>query len=71
MVAPKNSVFSPAKLSAEQKASSTHETAMRIIDAEAAAREKKTERLRRLREEHQTANPPTAPKPRQSRTKKS
>ena len=51
---------SPAKLNAQQKAATTHEAAMQIIDAEVAAREKKTERLRQLRLQHEAENPEPA-----------
>lgn len=57
------------KLNAEQKAATTHDAAMQIIDAEVAAREKKTERLRQLRLE-QEANRP-AETPARSKRKKS
>ena len=70
MVVSKDSSVSRTKLSAEQKAASTHEMAMRIIDAEIAARETKTARLRELRELHAASHPPVAPKPRRSKLKK-
>lgn len=49
------------KLNAEQKAATTHDAAMQIIDAEVAAREKKTERLRQLRLEQEANSPAEAP----------
>lgn len=70
MVVSKDKPLGQTKLSAEQKAASTHESAMRIIDAEVAAREKKTERLRELRRLHDAAQPPAAPKPRRARSTK-
>ena len=63
MVATKEKFFSPTKLSAQQKAATTHDAAMQIIDAEVAAREKKTEKLRQLRLEQEAANPVAAPAP--------
>jgi hypothetical protein len=54
------------KRNAEQKAAATHDVAMQIIDAEVAAREKKTERLRQLRLEREASEPAAEkrPKPR-------
>lgn len=49
MEATKEQFFKPTKLSAQEKAAQTHTAAQNIIAAEAAAREKKTERLRALR----------------------
>lgn len=70
MAATKDSFFSPTKLSAQQKAASTHEAAMQIIDAEVAAREKKTKRLRELRKIQEDAQPEVAaPKVRRTRAK--
>lgn len=65
MVATKEKFFSPTKLSAQQKAATTHDAAMQIIDAEVSAREKKTQKLRQLRLEQEAAAPvvtETAPK---------
>jgi hypothetical protein len=70
MVVSKDSLLSRTKLSAEQKAASTHEMAMRIIDAEVTAREKKTARLRELRKLHEESQPAAPPKPRRSKLKK-
>jgi hypothetical protein len=62
MVATKEKFFSPTKLSAQQKAATTHDAAMQIIDAEVSAREKKTQKLRQLRLEQEAAAPEvTAP----------
>jgi hypothetical protein len=63
MVATKEKFFSPTKLSAQQKAATTHDAAMQIIDAEVTAREKKTERLRQLRLEQEAATPAAEPAP--------
>lgn len=71
MAVSKDSFSSRTKLSAEQKAASTHDMAMQIIDAEAAAREKKTARLRQLRELHEASLPPPSPKPPRARAGKS
>ncbi|KAA1234594.1 hypothetical protein FHL81_23855 [Agrobacterium tumefaciens] len=46
----KRSFFKPGKLSAQDKASLTDSAAKQIINAEAAQRARKTERLRQLRE---------------------
>jgi hypothetical protein len=70
MVVSKDSFVGRTKLSAEQKAASTHEMAMQIIDAEVAARERKTARLRELRRLHEASHPPAPAKRRGSRPKK-
>lgn len=70
MVVSKDSLVGRTKLSAEQKAASTHEMAMRIIDAEVAARERKTARLRELRKLHEASDPPAPAKPRRTKLKK-
>ncbi|WP_431323267.1 hypothetical protein [Rhizobium sp. YTU87027] len=58
----KDEFFNPAKLSSREKASVTDTTARSIINAEAAAREKKTEKLKALRLQHEAeASPVTAP----------
>ncbi|PTM93389.1 hypothetical protein [Mycoplana dimorpha] len=49
MTATKGEFFTPAKMSALEKASRTHAVAKNIVADEIAAREKKTERLRALR----------------------
>lgn len=62
MVATKDRFFSPSKINSQQKAATTHDAAMQIIDAEAVARDKKTARLRQQRLDHEAANPqPEAP----------
>jgi len=45
----------------------THDVAMQIIDAEVTAREKKTERLRRLRLEREASAPPPEARPKRGR----
>ncbi len=50
MAATKEAFFKPGKLSAQDKASLTDSAAKQIINAEAAQRARKTERLRQLRE---------------------
>ena len=57
------------KRNAEQKAAATHVAAMEIIDAEVAAREKKTERLRQLRAEREAAEAAEPKKPAKARRK--
>ncbi len=59
------------KRAAEQKASTTHKEAMRIIDAEVAARERKTERLRQARLAQEAAEPAPEPPPKRGRRKTS
>ncbi|RUM26276.1 hypothetical protein EFQ99_08380 [Rhizobium vallis] len=49
MTATKGEFFNPAKLSPRDKAEATDHTARAIIEAEASARDKKTEKLRALR----------------------
>jgi hypothetical protein len=49
------------KRNAEQKAATTHDAAMQIIDAEVSAREKKIERLREARLEQEANRPVEAP----------
>jgi hypothetical protein len=49
MTATKDEFFKPAKLSAEAKARQTNSAVKDILQAEATAREKKTEKLRALR----------------------
>jgi len=61
MTATKDEFFNPAKLSARDKAAVTDHTARSIIAAETTEREKKTEKLRLLREEREAAQP-TAPR---------
>lgn len=63
MAATKDQFFKPAKPTGHDKAAHTHSVVQSIVAAEAAAREKKTERLRALR----LAQPP---KPNQPGSKK-
>ncbi|TXI07493.1 MAG: hypothetical protein E6Q76_08435 [Rhizobium sp.] len=49
MTATKDRFFKPGQTSAESKLAQTDAAARDIVDAEAAIREKKTERLRALR----------------------
>lgn len=53
----------PAKLSARDKAAATDEAAWAIIDAEALARENKTEKLRALRIEREQSEASSAKPP--------
>ena len=69
MATAKDPFFTPPKMTALQKAETTHSAAMQIIDAEIAAREKKTERLRQLRLERE-ANAPIAAEPKTRRKRK-
>ncbi|TDK35438.1 hypothetical protein E2F50_14430 [Rhizobium deserti] len=57
MTATKEEFFNPVKLSARDKAAATDHTARSIIAAEANEREKKTEKLRLLRQEREAAEP--------------
>jgi hypothetical protein len=65
---PGDKIPGATKRNAEQKAATTHDAAMQIIDAEVSAREKKTERLRELRLEQEANRPAEAP-PRAKRKK--
>ncbi|WP_313195621.1 hypothetical protein [Shinella zoogloeoides] len=67
MAATKGNFFKPTKASAEKKAADTNAVARGIVEQEASARDKKTERLRALRLAKEAANP--APPP-QKRKKK-
>jgi hypothetical protein len=59
MTATKEEFFKPAKMSAQAKAEQTNSVVRDILDAETAAREKKTEKLRAMRlAQEQTAEPP-------------
>ena len=49
MTATKEEFFKPGKLSAQAKAEQTNTVVRDILDAEATAREKKTEKLKALR----------------------
>ncbi|MBL0370942.1 hypothetical protein JJB09_02775 [Rhizobium sp. KVB221] len=61
MAATKDTLFNPAKLTSQQKIAQTDGAARQIIDAELAAREKKTERLKKLRLEQEAAAAENAP----------
>ena len=63
MTATKDQFFKPGKISAQDKASAIDHMARQIIAKEAAQRELKTERLRKLREA-QEALAPAEPAPR-------
>ena len=63
MTATKDQFFKPGKMSAQDKASAIDQMARQIIAKEAAQRELKTERLRKLREA-QEALAPAEPAPR-------
>lgn len=69
MTTTKDTFFSPTKLNALQKAASTHEAAMQIIDAEVSAREKKTERLRQARLLREASEPVVVAPPKRSKSK--
>jgi hypothetical protein len=62
MTATKQQFFKPTKMSAEAKSSQTNSIARGIVEQEAAAREKKTEKLRALRMAKEAANPAPVPK---------
>ncbi|MBB3395277.1 MULTISPECIES: hypothetical protein [unclassified Rhizobium] len=64
----KDEFFNPAKLSPRDKAATTDTTAKAIITAEAAAREKKTEKLRALRLQQEAEAPTPAAPARKRRT---
>lgn len=63
MTATKDHFFKPAKLSADAKAAQFNATVRTILDAESAARDKKTQALRELRLSQPAAElPPSARK---------
>ncbi|CDM59248.1 MULTISPECIES: hypothetical protein [Rhizobium] len=64
----KDELFNPAKLSPRDKATVTDTTARAIVTAEAAAREKKTEKLRALRLQQEADAPPAAAPVKKRRT---
>ncbi|MCT7375215.1 hypothetical protein [Chelativorans salis] len=57
----KDTLFPPTKPNAATKAEITNRTARAIIDAEAARRDAKTERLRQARLEMEAGQPKPAP----------
>ncbi|WP_313194578.1 hypothetical protein [Shinella zoogloeoides] len=62
MTATKEEFFKPAKLSAQDKAARTDDTARGIIAQETNAREAKTARLRAMRLDQQAKEPAPAPR---------
>ncbi|OJV02698.1 hypothetical protein JQ506_10600 [Shinella sp. PSBB067] len=62
MTATKQQFFKPTKMSAEKKAAETNSVARGIVEKEAAARDKKTEKLRALRLAKEAAQPVPVPK---------
>lgn len=64
MTATRQQFFKPTKATAATKAAETNSVAKGIIEQEAAAREKKTEKLRALRlaQDAETVQPDPAPK---------
>ena len=66
MTATKEEFFKPGKLSAQAKAEQTNTVVRDILDAEATAREKKTEKLKALR----LAQPVLEAEPVKKRTRK-
>lgn len=61
MTATRQQFFKPTKVSAATKAEETNSVAKGIVAQEAAAREKKTEKLRALRLAQEAAQPVPAP----------
>jgi hypothetical protein len=68
MTATKDDFFNPTKLSSRDKAAATDHTARAIIDAEALARVKKTEKLKNLRLQQEAVETPKVETPRKKRT---
>lgn len=64
MTATRQQFFKPTKATAAEKAAETNSVAKGIIEQEAAAREKKTEKLRALRlaQDAETLQPAPTPK---------
>ncbi|MEZ2133113.1 MULTISPECIES: hypothetical protein [unclassified Sinorhizobium] len=67
MTATKGEFFNPKKLSAHDKAEVTDNTARAIIAAEAAERQKKTEKLKSLRMQQAASAEPEAGTPTKKR----
>jgi hypothetical protein len=65
MTATRQQFFKPTKVSAEKKAAETNSVARGIVEQEAAAREKKTEKLRAMRLAKEAADPAPQPKQKQ------
>lgn len=65
MTATQDQFFKPAKMNASKKAAETDSAAKGIVAQEAAARDKKTEKLRALRLAREAAEP--APEPKKKR----
>ncbi len=61
MTANSERFFKPTKTTADKKASETNSVAWRIIDQEAAMREKKTEKLRARRVAKEVGSPAHVP----------
>lgn len=62
MTATRQQFFKPTKMSAIKKAEETDSVSKSIVAQEAAARDRKTEKLRELRLAHEAAQPAPAPK---------
>lgn len=70
MTATKDTFFKPEKVSPQDKAATTDSVARSLIEAEAVAREKKTEALRALRMEREALEAENAPAPKKRAVKK-
>ncbi|MCM2395148.1 hypothetical protein NBH19_03500 [Rhizobium sp. S95] len=71
MTATKDKFFKPERMSAGEKARATDDTARHIIESEATARGKKTEKLRALRLAREAAEGMTAePSPKAKKSAK-
>lgn len=67
MTVTKDNIFKAGKLSPQDKAAVTDATAKGIVAAEANARDKKTEHLKRLRLEREASAAPSEIKPRRGK----
>jgi hypothetical protein len=70
MTATRQQFFKPTKVSAAKKAEETDSVAKGIVAQEAAARDKKTEKLRALRLAQEVAEPAPVPAPKKKRAAK-
>jgi hypothetical protein len=70
MTATKDAFFKPEKVSPQDKAATTDSVARSLIEAEAVARERKTEALRALRMQREALDAENAPAPKKRTVKK-
>jgi hypothetical protein len=69
MIATKDASTMPTKASHQEKAATTDKAAWQIIESEAKARDKKTEKLREMRLQQAASQAANVAKPAQKKTK--